>query len=413
MKISRRAFVASATAALAAPHVARAQAVTLDFPSWQAEEPGVSQWWREVIAAFQAANPSVRINLFSIPFVNYIQQLTVRFAGNRPPDIVHLPARNFASFASQGWLAPLDERLAGTDILRSWTPLQSDMSWDGKVQGLLLMGYGSLLYYNEQLLSEAGLGVPTGQDEWLAAIERTTRRDQGIFGLVATSIEHPNLVAEAGTWVGGMGLDWTRDGRWAFRDPALIGAIDRYRRSMRFAPPGLNSNVARQLFIDGKAGFMRDGPWVWAAVAAAPEATRAKLKVARVPFVHVTGGSSNGLHMPARLPRDKQDLVWQFMQLIATPQWQEKYTILSAAPAARIGAVTPETIQRLPHLRLIQESAATARSTFGTMPAVRENYNEFATIFGRAMMRLISTQDPIDGVLQALDRDLQRAIPLG
>src|SRR5262245_25144383 len=107
MRISRRAFVASAAAAIAAPHVPRAQAVTLDFPSWQAEEPGVSQWWREVIAAFQAANPSVRINFFSIPFVSYIQQLTVRFAGNRPPDIVHLPARNFASFASQGWLAPL------------------------------------------------------------------------------------------------------------------------------------------------------------------------------------------------------------------------------------------------------------------------------------------------------------------
>jgi hypothetical protein len=29
------------------------------------------------------------------------------------------------------------------------------------------------------------------------------------------------------------------------------------------------------------------------------------------------------------------------------------------------------------------------------------------------MMRLISTQDPTDAVLAALDRDLQRAIPLG
>lgn len=411
--ITRRLFVSAAAAALAAPHVARAQAVTLDFPSWQAEEPGVSQWWRDVIAAFQAANPGVRINLFSIPFVNYIQQLTVRFAGNRPPDIVHLPARNFASFASQGWLASLDERLAETDIVRSWTPLQADMTWDGKVQGLLLMGYGSLLFYNEAMLNEAGLAVPTAPDQWLAAIERTTKRDQGIFGLVATTIESPNLVTEAGTWVCGEGLDWTRDGRWDFRNPAVLAAIEQYRRSMRFAPPGQNSNVARQLLIDGKGAFMRDGPWVWAAIAAAPDAVRSRFKVARVPFPHVTGGASNGLHMPARLAREKQDLVWQFMQLIATPRWQEQYTILSAAPAARIGSVTPETIRRLPHLALIQESAATARSTFGTLPAMRENYNEFATIFGRAMMRLISTQDPTDGVLQALDRDLQRAIPLG
>ena len=34
----------------------------------------------------------------------------------------------------------------------------------------------------------------------------------------------------------------------------------------RYAPKGTNSASARQLFIDGKAAFLRDGPWLWATV---------------------------------------------------------------------------------------------------------------------------------------------------
>ncbi len=405
------AIAAALAAGIGTAH-AQTRSVTLDFPSWQAEEPGVADFWKAVIAEYEQQNPTVKVNLYSIPFTSYIQQMTVRFAGNNPPDVVHLPARNFASFASQGWLLPVDDRLARTDIARNWTPLQSDMVWEGKTQGLLLMGYGSLLFYNEKLLDAAGVKVPTTPDEWLAAIEKTTDRNAGIFGLVATSIEHPNLVGEVGTWVHGVGLDWTRDGRWDFRNPALVAAVEKYRRSMRFAPPGTNSTVGRQLFVDGKAAFLRDGPWVWAAAARAPEAVRPHLKVARVPFPTVTGGSSNGLHMAATLPREKQEHVWKLMELVATPKWQEQYGILSASPAPRVGSVTEETIRRLPHLKLIQEAAATAVSTFGTVPAVKENYNEFAVIFGRAAMKMISTDEPTAAILATLDADLQRAVPL-
>lgn len=409
--MKRRTFLATA-AATSLVGVARAQTVTLDFPSWQAEEPGVSTWWRALIAEFEAANPAAKVNLYSIPFAQFVQQMTVRFAGNNPPDIVHLPTRNFAAFASQGWLAPLDDRLARTDIVANWTPLQADMRWEGRTQGILLMGYGSLLYYNERLLNEAGVGVPTTPTEWLAAIERATKRDQGQFGLVATSVEHPNLVVEAGTWVMGQGLDWLRNGRYDFANPAVVAAVDQYRRSMRFAPPGMNSTTGRQLFMDGKAAFLRDGPWIWAFVERAPEAIRPHLKVARVPFPRETGGTSNSIHMAANLAPAKRELVWRFMELAASPKWQSEYVLRAASPAPRRGALPAEAATRLPHLKLIMDAAATAVSVFPTHPALQESYNEYASLFGRAMMRLISTEEPTDRVLANLQRELERAIPL-
>src|SRR4029079_671351 len=140
---------------------------------------------------------------------------------------------------------------------------------------------------------------------------------------------------EAGTWVVGEGLDWVKGSKYNFTDPQVVAAVDQYRRWMRFAPRGTNSTVARQLFIDGKAAFLRDGPWIWAFVEKAPEAMRPTLEVARVPFRKVTGGTSNSIHIAASIANPKQELVWKFIELAASPKWQGQYVVMSASPAPR------------------------------------------------------------------------------
>ena len=195
-------FLLAALSLLAAalcPLPLSAQNMTLDFPSWQAEDPGFAEWWKALIADYEAKHPGVKIKLYSIPFVNYVNQLTVRFAGRNPPDIVHLPTRNFASFASQQWLEPIDDLIKATDIPAKWSPLQSEMVWDGRTYGLLLLPYGNLLYYNEKILQDAGVKVPTTPAEWLDAMAKTTNRDKGVFGLVTTTAEHPNMFIDAAT----------------------------------------------------------------------------------------------------------------------------------------------------------------------------------------------------------------------
>ncbi len=244
---------------------AAAQTV-LDFPTWQAEEPGVSTWWKNLIAAYEKKYPDVKINMQQIPFAQFVKQMTVRFAAGTPPDIVHLPSRDFASFADQGWLEPLDDRLKGTDIPANWPPLQADMQWAGKTQGVLLMGYGGMLFYNEKRLKDAGVALPKTPDEWLAAMKATTAADKGLFGLSTITAEHPNMVVEMATWVIGSGADWLKGGKYNFTDPAVVKAIDNWRAVRRLRAQGHEFGDGRQLFIDGKTAFLRDGPWVWGAV---------------------------------------------------------------------------------------------------------------------------------------------------
>ena len=394
------------------PALVAAQGVVLDFPSWQAEEPGFAEWWKGLVADYEASHPGVKIKLYSIPFANYVNQLTVRFAGNNPPDIVLLPTRNFASFASQGWLEPLDAELKTTDIPGHWTKLQSEMRWNGRTYGVLLLPYGNLLYYNERILRDANVKVPTTPGEWLDAMAKTTQRDKGVFGLVTTTAEHPNMFIDAATWVLGEKQDWLKGNQYSFTDPGVIAAMEQFRKSLSYAPPGTSSAVARQLFIDGKAAFLRDGPWVWATLQKAKPEIRPALKMAPLPFPVITGGASNGLHLPVRLDAQKKKLVWEFIVLAASPAWQEKYVQLTGSPAGRVGVISSAQAKADPHLAMIAQAAEQAENLFPMQPALRENFNEFATLFSRAVVRMQSSSQPTAAILANLQKQLVAAVPL-
>src|SRR5579871_3069416 len=142
-------------AALAVPFVRPAFAAPLDLEltTWQYEEPGFSTWWKEVVAAFNEANPQYRAYLTGIANKDYLDQLTVRFASNRPPVLLELSPDAIGAYASQGWLMPVDDRIKGTPIESEWSSLQSEIKWDGKTYGVLLMSYAFMMFYNEALLN--------------------------------------------------------------------------------------------------------------------------------------------------------------------------------------------------------------------------------------------------------------------
>jgi multiple sugar transport system substrate-binding protein len=285
------------------------------------------------------------------------------------------------------------------------------MQWNGKAQGVLLMGYGGMLFYNERTLADAKVGVPKTPDEWLAAMKATTDASRGRFGLSTITAEHPNMVVEMASWVIGSGADWLKGGKYSFTDPAVVKAIDGWRQSIAYAPKGTNSATARQLFIDGKVAFLRDGPWVWGALAKAPADVRPDLRIGALPFPVTPGGASNSLHLAAKTDAKKKEAAWNFIVMAASPEWQSRYA-LTGSPAPRKGALTAADLVTHPHLKIINDEAAKAHNLFPEVQAVRAGYNDFATLVTRAAMRMISTQDPTPKVLADLQAELARTLPL-
>ena len=398
-------------AAFAASAFAQPKAIELEFPSWQIEEAGAGEYWTELIKAFEAKNPNVKIKKQQVPFREYVDKTTIRFAGNNPPDIVHLPTRNYLSFASQGWLAPLDEYLAQTDVKATYMKLNDEMLYNGKYYGVLMMGYGMMFYYNDKMLADAKVAVPKTSDELLKAISATTDVNAGRFGYGAPTNEHPNVFVEVSTWVTGEGASLFKGNQYNFTDPAVIRAIDKFRTAIKSAPKGTSSEQARQLFIDGKIAMIRDGPWVAAQVKKAPEATRANLKMGMMPFANIPGGTSNSLHMPAKLDPEKRKLVWEFIKMTTQPEWQAKFTLLTSSPAPRKNALPAAEMATRPDLAMINKAAAEAVNLFPESITVRENYNEFAKIFVESGMKLMTSDRPTADIMKDLQAEMTKRVP--
>lgn len=390
---------------------AEGQKIVLDFPSWETEAPGSGDWWKALVTEFEAEHSNVTINHTQVPFKNFVDTLTTRFAANTPPDIVHLPARNFAQFADQGWLAPMDDLLQQSDIPANWPEMQKTaMTWNGKTEGVLLLEYGYVMFYNEKMFQDAGVKVPTTPGELLTAAKALTKGD--VFGFGATTTEHPNIYPDVSEFVVGEGAGWTKDGKYNLADPAVVKAVDDYRQVLKYSPKGLSTEQKRQLFFDGKIAMIIDGPFVLASKSKAADAVKPHVKVALAPFPYVPGGASNGLHIPASLTGEKKQLVWEFIQLAASPEWQQKYSELVKAPAPRTGSVTADTQTKIPEMAVFSQGAAKAMDVIPPINGIKANYDQYAKLISASMMKLITTNEPTAKVLQDLQNQLNSAIPL-
>lgn len=381
---------------------AAAKPVVLDFPSWQAEEAGFKEFWAEAIPAFKAQNPNVDVKLTHIVYKDYIDTLTTRFAANNPPDILHLPARNAAQFNAQGWLAPLDGYLKDTDILANWTPLQSSVAFDGKNMGLLLMGYGYILYYNEKIFKDAGVALPKSPADMLAAAKALTNEKAGIFGFGLTTADHPNIYGDVSNLVYGLGLSFFKNGQYNFLDPQVVRAVDNFRELAKYSPKGTTTELKRQIFVDGKIAMIVDGPWVVAMFDKAAESIKPHLKIMIPPMPVITGNPSNSMHIPAGIAADRKDLVWKFIKTLATPELQARYTELTKSPAGRKNVVTPALLAKNPNLEVINRAAAAALNTWPESPNVNAKYAQYSKIVASYMMRLMVTGDPTQKVLEEM-----------
>lgn len=410
----KRLLMAAAFGVTALATALPTQAQTmLDFSSWQLEEPGNADWWKAVINAFEEENPDIKIGRVYVPFADYLTQMTIRFASNRAPAVLQISEQMFAAYAAQGWLASLDEEIKGTDIETGWASAQKDLAWDGHSRGVIISNSAMMLFYNEKLLADAGVAVPTNFEEYQAAVAAITNPDAGVFGLSSVTTEHPTVMEDMHRYIMYAGTNVIVDGKYNLTSPEVIAAVETYRNTVgKNAPLGNNSSVARQLFVDGKTAFLVDGPWVWSWLERATPEMRPNLKMVRVPWDPQQAPGGITIHVAEGLDPETKAAAWKFIEFATRPEWQREYLIMTGQPSGRAASVlAPEDEEMYPHLAVISDAAADGVPMF-TNNAVRANFAEYSAITRTAALRVLTTSDPIDKIMAETQAELERAVPL-
>lgn len=369
-----------------------AEEVVLEFPSWQATEPGFQEFWEEAVGEFEKRHENVKINLYQVPFDSYVDTLTTLYAANTPPQITHIPSRYFAQFSDLGWFEPLNGRLEQTEILDKWSSLQEGLAVDGEYYGVLLLGNGYSMYYNKAMFDEAGVELPTDVNSFMEAAKALTKDENGdgdpeVYGFGACQVTDTNFYNEATSFLVGMGGKWCEDGDLTPMTSAKTAEALKLYQSLfqnNYTPVGLSVEQKRQYFVEGKMAMIFDGPWVASLIDSASDEIKPNLQVNTIPFENIPGSVSNSLHIPAGISEEEKELVWEFIQMVAEDDFQKMYMEKVGSPSPSKTAIDDDLLKENPFLGQFVEDAEKAQEILPS--GFEKDYGEF-------------TQYVIDGVM--------------
>jgi multiple sugar transport system substrate-binding protein len=156
--------------------------VEITFSMWGApEELAV---WNQIVADFEAANPSIKVNVEVSDWDSYWDKLKTQLAAGTPPDVFAMDAPLYLDYQSRGVLLNIQPYLdKNPDMLKDVYPqtLEAYKTPDG-YYGLPRDFQTIVLFYNKDMFDKAGVAYPTDQWTWddlRAAAKQLTKDNDG------------------------------------------------------------------------------------------------------------------------------------------------------------------------------------------------------------------------------------------
>ena len=144
---------------------AEAAPVTLDW--WN--ETDMDQPAEEAIKADWAQRfPRITLQPTKVPYGDYTKKILTVLVADTAPDVTYTHQDWTATFAQKKVVAPLDELVKRDRTLKlsDYYPAAIDFQrWGGKLYGLSWIMEGSTLFYNRNLIEQAGLEDPNALDK--------------------------------------------------------------------------------------------------------------------------------------------------------------------------------------------------------------------------------------------------------
>ena len=211
-------------------------------------------------------------------------------------------------------------------------------------------------------------------------------------------------------FLAGLGYGWTQDGKLLPKAHLreALGMMDAMLKG-KATPPALNTDQMRQLFWQGQAAMYIDGSWAPSYKMNAVPAAQAAFRVAPVPFADEAGGPSNVLAIPAKLPEERKALAFKFIEMIQSPEWQQRYMEITGNPPARLIPLTDKARADWPQLDVFVKSAARAKQSY--LPLGHEgDFVKWSSIVADGVTGLASGGLTLDQATDRIHGELAREL---
>ena len=136
---------------------------------WETE--GHQKALNHIIEEFNDSQDDITVEAKYVPFADFKKQLSIGASADELPDLVILDNPDHAAYAAMGIFADITDKF---DVSNYYEGPVNSCTLDGKLYGVPFGSNDLVLFYNEDMLKEAGVDVPTTWDELLEAAKATT-----------------------------------------------------------------------------------------------------------------------------------------------------------------------------------------------------------------------------------------------
>ncbi len=272
--------------------------------------------WEGIISDFEAENDDITVNLQVESWDNINDVITTKVQSDDAPDILNIDA--FAGFAADELLYPAEEVLSPETLEDFQESFAQNASIDGTMYGLPLIASARTMFYNEDLLAQAGVTAPpTTWDELLAASQKVNALGGGLYGY-GMPLGSEEAQAETSIWTFGAGGDWGDAEEITVDTPENLEAVEFMKKMIdsnatQPDPGATDRTPMLDVFIQGKIAMVEGLPPTVGQIAEKNPAL--KYKTAPIPTKDgepVTLGVADHL-MAFKNDDDKADAITKFL----------------------------------------------------------------------------------------------------
>lgn len=181
-------------------------------------------WWADFEKEFEDAYPDIDLVQEVVSWNDIYTVVNTRISNGQAPDILNIDV--FADYQADGLLLPAKDYVSEETYNKMYESFLEQSNIDGTIWAIPDLASARALYYNADILSAAGVEVPTTWEELEAACEAIKAYDSSIYpwGIDMTTDEGQAAFAYY-TWNNGGGFV-DENGDWALNSPANVEAIE-------------------------------------------------------------------------------------------------------------------------------------------------------------------------------------------
>ena len=218
-----------------------------------------AKYWDGIVTAFEKANPDIKVNVTSIPWTNFDQQVQTMIQNKQYPDITE--GDYFSNYAKDGLLYSASDVLSAPDNLLPAFKAQG--TYNGTQYGMPFTTSSRTLFYNKKMFTQAGISAaPQTWADVQTDAAKITKLGKVGFGLPLGAEE---AQAESLLWMLGDGGGYQTDGKYSINSAPNVAAFTFLKGLVAAGdtepnPGTVNRTDLWKEFAEGKVGMINGSP---------------------------------------------------------------------------------------------------------------------------------------------------------